>query len=229
MTKAYAPQQAGDIATVGYINSLAADLGASLTPDGHLDATRLVGALPAAAGLPPFAHTAAEHGYLVWSGDPLDYKDSLALFAGRIHLSRVMAPYSLTCATLTYTVLTAGAGLSNCFVGLYSSAGSRLWVSADQSTNMQSAAVRTVTTGGIALSGGQSAFIWVAILAGAGSPLPTLANKGGNGSVYSNVGLTAATCRAGYITTGGQTTLPASFTPSTALSLDATHWWAALS
>ncbi len=203
-----------------------------IDPGGNMDlkagGLTMQGAITGASGLPNFAHLAAEHGYKLWSGDPLVYTNSTALTAGRIHLSKVMVPYSFTCNNVIYDVLSPGSGLSNCFVGLYSSAGSRLWASTDQTTNMQGAAPRTVSTGGIALTGGQTAFVWVAILAGAGS-MPSLACKSGNGSGLSNVGLGAGTPRCGFYTTGSQTSLVASFTPSTDLSNDTTHWWAALS
>lgn len=126
-------------------------------------------------------------------------------------------------STVRLVVATAGTGataLANCFVAVYSSTGTRLGVSADQSASWATAGEKgvsvTVDSGqSLTIAGGSEVFVWVSILVGTQSTTAVQFRAATATATVPNFAMAAAgkTLRAG--TTGtGKTTAPTSFTPS---------------
>lgn len=168
----------------------------------------------------------SDHGYLAWSSDPSTLVNQTSHTAGVVYGTRVDVRSSISVTNVVVFCTTAGATLTSgqCFAGLYNSAGSRVAVTATQHTAWASTGVKAMVlaSGPFTLSPG---FYWVALVANGTTP-PKL----GVGSLFSvgvNAGLAAAGTRFGSQLTG-QTSLPASLTPSSWLQ-DANAPWVALS
>jgi len=170
--------------------------------------------------------TPSENGFVGGNLDPALCATNLLLTAGVMFLTRVRLSVDSTIGSLkVLTRSPAGAGMSNAYLGLYSTAGTLLAQTADVSATL--AATAPTSHALTAPLTGQTAgtSYYVGILVGAGTTMPTLlAPVGGFGSAL----LTAANSRAGQIGTG-QTALPASFTPSSInTSVSSLTWCAGL-
>lgn len=169
---------------------------------------------------------APDHGYLAWTFPPITAAGATALAtAGVLYLSKVYVRNGFTASNVTFDVGAAGGTLTagQNFVGLYNSSGSRVALTADMTTVFSTAnTLNTVAfTAPAALTAG---FYWVAALFN-GTTGPTLFRGNGTTSRTLNAGLTAATSTAGTILTG-QTSLPASFTPSSITPSFPNYWFA---
>lgn len=155
------------------------------------------------------------HGFLAWTDTPAAVAGTpIAATSGFAILSKIWVPSAVTVNTVTVVIGTAGAGLTagQNFAGLYSSAGTQLGVTADQTVAFGSTGAKAMAlTAPVALTAGT--FIWAAVLA-KGTTVPLFYFHSGVPNVI-NVGLTAATARGGYFGAGALTALPASFTPNT--------------
>lgn len=171
--------------------------------------------------------TPADHGLAAWTHDPASLRStSNATTSGTVYLCKVkIVNRSTVVSNVIVGVEALGSGLTSgqCFVGLYSSSGTRLAISADQSANWTSTGLKT-----IALTAAQTLAVgsyYVAILA-VGTTPPQFA-MGAGGATTVSAGLTAATAR---FLTGptAQTSLPSSITLSSQTITSGARW-AALS
>jgi len=172
--------------------------------------------------------TAADHGLLTWTQDPATLRSSADnVTAGTVYLAKVkIVNRSTVVSNILYGVVTAGTGLTAAqnFVGLYDSSGTRLAVSADQTTNFGSAGLKTAAITPQTLAVGS---YYVAILVNlTPGTIPQFATGAGASSA-TNAGLTAGNAR--FLTAlTAQTTLPASITLSSG-TVNIGARWAALS
>lgn len=168
-----------------------------------------------------------DHNLITWTQDPATVADAFPLNTGVVYLCKVKVTKPSTLITnVLYGITTNGTSLTagQNFVGLYDSTGTRLGVSADQTTNYGSQGLKTA-----ALTSPQTVavgYYYVAFLAVGTGTQPSVAASGGVSSAM-NAGLVAATGR--FLTSGtGQTALPSSITLSSA-TLNTGSRWAALS
>ena len=155
-------------------------------------------------------------GILGWNSDPAYGSGGLTATAGTVYLQRLNFYLNTTVTNLLYWVPTLGAGASSTgtFVGLYNSAGTRLAVSADLLTTFNASGTAGMVvcplTAAQAMSAGT--FGWAACVFNLATTQPTLLRQQ-NTAANLNGGLTAANARWAVNGTG-QTSLPASITPS---------------
>lgn len=170
--------------------------------------------------------TPTDIGDVAWTFDPAGMSGTKLLTAGTVYLTsfwlRAAVLVSALGQILRYTVTTGGSGCTagQCFVGVYNVvalanrvAGTRIAVSADQSTNMNSAstyapALTFLATTDLLLPG----MYYAAVVANAATTLPTLRVSGGDISAI-NGNLATAALRV-CVNGTGQTSLPASLTLS---------------
>lgn len=166
------------------------------------------------------------HGFLAWTNDPAANVNQTTHSSGVLYGSRVEIRSVSPVTNIVVFCSTAGETLTadQNFIGLYNSAGTRVGVSAAQTTAWESTGVKTAAIAGGPISCA-AGFYWVVLVAN-GTTRP----KFGVGSLFSvgvNAGLAAAATRFASQATG-QTTLPATLTPGSWLQ-DANAPWAALS
>ena len=149
---------------------------------GYTPITRTSGTGPSTGGvinlnLPYFADTPYQHSFQEWNYDPIATNSSSAApTTGTIYLMKLI---SQTGGSINNVVLyqgSNGSGMTTALVALYNSSGTRLAVSADQSStwNTGAPALRTVTlTGGATLTAGQT--YYVALLTAGGTTQPGFA------------------------------------------------------
>lgn len=144
------------------------------------------------------------HNFLAWTLDPATAGTTSTLNAGDLWLAKINIPVSATIGSATLAVGSAGATLTNCFVGLFDMTGTRLALSANQATSWQSNGSKDVPfTTPAAVTSGE---YYVALLMGGGSGLGITR---GAANQSTNMGLTAGefrSCLAG----SGLTAIPAS-------------------
>jgi hypothetical protein len=152
----------------------------------------------------------ADHGFLAWSLDPSGANSQTSPTSGVLQLVRVRLRSPRTVSSVVLYLNNAGAGLTSGqnFVGLYNMSGTRLAVSADQTTAWGTFGEKTIafTSPLTNLAAGN---YWVGILAN-GTTTPTITRASGQGG---NMGIPAAETRFGTYGTG-QTSMPASITPA---------------
>lgn len=170
---------------------------------------------------------AQDHNLLTWTMDPAIAAGATALTSGVLHLAKMKLPEDSSVTSIIACVTTGGTGLTSGqnFAALYTSAGARVAITADQSASWTGAGAKTMalTGGPYALTAGT----YYAALLSNGSTPPAFLRGHGVSSSTLNIGLTAATGR--VITFGtGQSSPPASVTLGSA-SLDFKAWWFALS
>jgi hypothetical protein len=146
------------------------------------------------------------------------------LAAGVLTVSRIYVPRNMLVTNIIAQVTTAGATLTagQCFAGIYDDTGARVGVTADQSTPWVSTGVKVMAlTAPVNLQGGR--YYYVAFVSN-GTTQPTFL-RGAN--VAAITAGQAAPFRFGTVLTG-QTSLPATITPSAVAA--ATHaTWVGLS
>jgi hypothetical protein len=170
--------------------------------------------------------TPADIGDVAWTFDPSGMTGTKLLTAGTVYLMgfwlRSAVLVSALGQILRYTVTTGatGATAGQNFVGVYNGvalanrvAGTRIAVSADQSANFGSTgtfspALTYLAVTDLLLPG----LYWAAVVANAATTLPTLRASGGDIAAINGNG-SGATLRCAVNGTG-QTSLPASITPS---------------
>lgn len=177
----------------------------------------------------PATFQPSDHSLIGWSFDPVTAVNSgVAFTTGVIHLVKVNVRYAATISNVVYNVTAAGGTLTTGqnFVGLYTDLGTRIAVTADQTTNWGSTGVKTTafTTTYPAPPG----VYYLGFLTN-GTTGVSLARATGtsNAGAMINVGLTASAYR--FATnSAGQTTLPSSITLSSN-GQDTNAVWAAIS
>jgi hypothetical protein len=142
---------------------------------------------------------------------------------GKLYLLKLQIRSALTLSNLVFAVGAAGSGASTgSFGGLYNSSGTLLTSSADIGAQLASAGWTTATlTTPQALTAGT--FVWAAFLCNLAVSAPFLPVAWGANTNLQNLNLTAATAQFASGATG-QTSLPASITPS-GLTIPAFAWW----
>lgn len=141
----------------------------------------------------------AMHGFKVQSIDPVLAAGSGALTAGIAQLMKVLVPVNITVSNLYSVLNTAGAGMTNAFAGIYSSTGTRLGVTADQSTAWSTTGEKTMAlTAPVDLTGGPQTYVWVALMVGAATTAPQFAQFTSS-SGAANANLSVATSRVGNV------------------------------
>jgi hypothetical protein len=135
--------------------------------------------------------------------------------AGVLQLAKLPLPLSLSVSEILVCVESAGSGLTATenYVGIYSSSGTLLASTGDQSTVWTSTGVKTMDITGkpVSIAGGPGTFVWIAVLTNGTGPPQFQSSGAGVGAL--NAGLATASARAGTIL-ATQTSLPSSITPT---------------
>ena len=173
--------------------------------------------------------------YLAWSFDPMLLNGQSTLNSGQLYLIRVNVRQAVSCTGVVVPVaIAAAAGTltsNESFAGLYSSAGTLVGTTADQSGVWTTNGVyaKPLTGGPYSLSAG---FYWVAMLCNnntgnSSNPAPPRTGTGPtDGTVILNAGFGASTARFGTYGSS-QTSLPGSITTSS-ISLFGNAIWGAI-
>lgn len=159
---------------------------------------------------------------LAWGYDSEHASSTNILTSGTVYLHKLWLPAGSTVNSLGWTITTAGATLTagQSLMGLYSAAGTRLAVTADQSGNWTSTGFKNpAITAPLAIT--TSGYYYVAILS-VGTTPPTGASSPGLQTTY-NAGVTGANLRHAIGATA-QTALPASITMSSNTSTNVSTW-----
>jgi len=180
---------------------------------------------------PPGQFLPADSSWLEWNYDPALIQAASGAVSGTIQAIRINVRYAMSVTNVILYQHAAGITLTAAqnLAGLYTSAGVQVGVTADQS-GVWNSGVQVFKT--MALTGGpfliQPGFYWVLALA-VGTTPPTwgkMVSSGfSNTTSNPNTGVTAARWATGAT---AQTTLPASFTPST-LALAGQQFFAGVS
>lgn len=177
-----------------------------------------------AATTPQYGARPADHGLNGWSYDSALTPAGSAIAAGLLYLAKIRVPETKTMSNLHVVVSGAGSGLSGVYGALYGSDGTRIAVSPDTPAFLQSTGSRSVAfTSPVQVTGGDSTFVWAALLVGAGT-MPSLARQlSFVGAVNNN--LSAANAR-GATNGTGQTATPATITPGNNTLINALYYMA---
>jgi hypothetical protein len=181
--------------------------------------------------LPAGSFEPADASFLEWNYDPARVHSSVGPTSGTIQAIRITVRRPITVTNIVLYQQGAGTGLvAGCLVGLYTSAGVQVGVSADQATVWNSGGqvfkTMALTGGPFLLAPGYYFVLAVANQTAGGTPTWGLDQSFGAGLVNANIGALGARWATGA---AAQTTLPASFTPTTYLTLSANTIWAGLS
>lgn len=158
------------------------------------------------------AYQPSDSGFLAWTFDPATCAAVKLVGSGNIVLARINVRSAMSVTNVVAAVTVAGATLtvSENFAGLYSSAGTLVASTADQSAAWTTAGVYQM-----ALAGGPYAltpgFYWVAVLVN-GTTGPTFLAGSALATAAPNAGFTVATAR-GAFSGSGKTSL-ANITPA---------------
>lgn len=149
-----------------------------------------------------------------------------ALVAGSVYVIKLVVRTAFTWTSTWLLPGVAGTGAtSGSFTGLYNSGGTLLTTSADIATGLQAAtAFSTALTSAQSLAAGT--FVWAAILSNLATTQPQMRGFSTPGFATVNENLTAAVSKVAVAATV-QTTLPASFTPSSLTQSGISIWVAA--
>ena len=180
--------------------------------------------VPAAATNLDNTNGPADQGFIAWTFDAGVVGGSASPSSGGVRLGRIILRRAATISYIWLSVVTAGSGLTanQSFVGLYSSSGTQLGVSADQSSSWASAGFKQIalTTPYTAAAG----TYYVALLTN-GTTVPAFAFMGGITNAPVNANLTVSTGRA-LSGPSSQTSLPASITMSSNAFNSSAYWFA---
>jgi hypothetical protein len=175
---------------------------------------------------PPSDWLPADNGFVLANGDYATLSGSTTLAAGVMYLAKLPLRQAAAVSSVCLCVRTAGSGSSRgSYVGLYSSTGTLLTKSADIGSGLSATGLQTfkltatqqLTTG---------SFVWVAILVNLATTQPTLLTFPIAGA-QANLHLSASGYRFANYTTVSLTTLPAGFSPASALTTPTVLPWVA--
>lgn len=158
----------------------------------------------------------SDHGLIAWTMDPsCTNPNGTSLTSGFIYLMMVNLRAAATISKIEMVIGTAGATLTSgqCLAGLYTTAGTRVGVTADMSTTWNSAGDKKMSlTGSYSAAAGK---YYVAILMN-GTTSPTFACGSTFGANFTpgNANLAAGGYRWGRSAAAGNTSLPSSITVS---------------
>jgi hypothetical protein len=169
----------------------------------------------------------ADHGLIAWTFDPASNVAGSGPTSGVLQLARIHLPTARSITNVILNVVSAGVALTSgqCFAGLWTSAGAKIDVTADQSGSWNSGGnkIMALSQGAYAASAGDYYVGW---WSNAGTSNPTFARQGS--STLVNVGLSAPSLRFATADTGltNAASAPSSLGTQSASS---TGWFAALS
>jgi hypothetical protein len=165
----------------------------------------------------------ADHGLAGWTYDLAQPNAGTAPTAGVLQVARLHLPAPQQVTGVALFVTSAGSGLTagQCFAGLYSSAGARLDVTADQAGVWNSGGLKLMPLAGGAAQRALADY-YVAWWANGTTP-PSFARAGNIALVNAN--LAAPNLRFATADTGLTTTGPANLAAQSAANVG---WWAAL-
>ncbi|WP_308346179.1 phage tail protein [Streptomyces sp. ISL-66] len=200
------------------------------TADTHLARKSYVDSLGGSTWLP------ADLGFTSWTFDPAVSNSGQNLLAGYVYLCGINLRAPTTVTNVCFYSCGYGGGTLNAssFAGLYTAAGARVGVTAALSTIFTPNEGATVVCPLTAAYSAPAGTYWVAIVTNGqtASPYngPILARGANLGtSPAGAAAMPGAFRRAARLTATGQTSLPTSFTPASALTYDANAVWAAVS
>lgn len=170
---------------------------------------------------------APDSGLVAWAFDIVGATaNSLLTTAGTLYLVRMHVPVACSVTNVLIQITTAGATLtaSQCFAGLWNSAGTQIGITANQATLWQTAGLQTM-----ALAGGPFTIPAGDYLVGFyynGTTAPTLSRGQNSGGTPGVVNLGSSTLRFSTANTGLTTTPPAPLGAQTGTNLS---FWAGIS
>lgn len=177
----------------------------------------------------PSTPLASDQNLIAWAFDPVHAVSLTGTANGTMSLIRVIIRETTTLTNGIYAVVNAGGSLTagQNFISLYNSSGTRVAISADQTTNMGTSnniVTAPWTTPYVAAAGNY----WIALLTN-GSTSPDFARAGANAiSNLASVGLTTSTRRFGTFGSG-LTAPPASFSTASIGAVTNGLFWAGVS
>lgn len=188
----------------------------SLKAGSTLEVVKVSGSGPSASGinLDFPRHYPSDQGLLAWTYDP-DMAghvtaQSSAGVGGRVTLTKLTLRKTITWSKIWFGLsgIDSGASLSNCYLGVYNSAGTRVGVTADISTDLMTGAVAKSVdlTAGFSATPGE---YFIAMLLNGTWTTNSLHFKASGAGISVNANLTAPSLRYSNMLTG-QTSLPAS-------------------
>lgn len=137
---------------------------------------------------------------------------STATADGRVYLAAMYTCYSMTISTAHAYCSAAGTSVTVGHFGIYSFAGIRLGNTANQTTAFQSTGLKSIAlSASVAIPPG---YYWGAILTTSTTD-PQWRRAPNTTALEVNAGLASASSRAAWLSSTGNTDLPASFTPGT--------------
>lgn len=171
--------------------------------------------------------SAADHGLKAWSFSPTELDDTGAtMIDGDIHLVGMPIRFATRLSTVYAAVTTLGATIANCFAGLYSEAGVRLGVTADQAVPWTSTGLKAMAL--TAPVDVEADWLYAAFLMGSGSTDVILACGGAaGGPTVHNANMAAPRLRTSVIA-GSATALPTTIDTSALVVTNALNIWAAV-
>jgi hypothetical protein len=174
-------------------------------------------------------NSAAQNGFLAWSMVPQDAISSFTVgTTSTNYLVRIYVPANGVSTKAGIVPHTNSANITGFYMGLYSSAGAQLAVTAESHsaivTSGNDALYEPAWVSSVSVTGGQ--FYYVLVLTTWGTGAPTYAGCAGSSAASLNAGLAAA---AGYsVSNGTATPPPASYTMSSNALLASAPWVAIL-
>jgi hypothetical protein len=145
--------------------------------------------------------TPSGSGFKGWCDNPILYTASSAPTSGTIYVVRYRLDANGTLSSVTVPITTAGASLTNCYVGIYDTSSlAQLAVSTDQSASWGSTGNKTVSMAAATSSRLAGSDVYVAFLYNG----TTLALRAATAAPLINLGLSFRQATAGT----GQTSLP---------------------
>ncbi|MFJ8301605.1 hypothetical protein ACIQ9R_37650 [Streptomyces sp. NPDC094447] len=169
----------------------------------------------------------ADSSLKAWTFDPATNLVAQVLTTGLLEMVKLPIRTATTITNIVAAISTAGSGLTagQNWAGLYSSAGTLLSQTADQTTAWASTGVKTMPLAAPQVVAAGSYFV-AFVSNGTTPPQMPRGSSLGIGADLLNIGLTAATAR--YATAGTVTTLPSSVTMGSRTTA-ARAWWVAVS
>lgn len=170
-----------------------------------------------------------DHGYLGWTFDPAFTAASNVLGTGIQYFMKVWVPRTVPFTSIMFNVVTAGAtltaGANN--LALYSSAGTQIATTPDQTTTYTTTGVQTVNfTTPVTVTGGLGVFVWAGVKSSGTTPI-TLTRYTTTGSLNSvNLSVSAAVTATNG--TNAATLMPASITPASNVVTNVNLFWLGL-
>lgn len=115
--------------------------------------------------------TAATVGMVAWTGDPTAKAGTSTLTIGKCYITKVFVDQGLTVNNFYSYVGTAGAGLSNCYIGLYDGqSGNLLGKTSDISTSLTTSNASVTASAAAPITGlTYNQELYLAVMVGSGS------------------------------------------------------------